>query len=97
LKAKGLKGWLKGFTEPVTLLTPINLIGEVANPISLSFRLMGNVLAGTIIMALYYGMLPMLAYIISPALHFYFDVFAGVLQSFIFVMLSMIYVSGAME
>ena len=97
LKAKGLKGWLKGFTEPVTLLTPINIIGEVANPISLSFRLMGNVLAGTIIMALYYGMLPMLAYIISPALHFYFDVFAGVLQSFIFVMLSMIYVSGAME
>ena len=97
LKAKGLKGWLKGFTEPVTLLTPINLIGEVANPISLSFRLMGNVLAGPIIMALYYGMLPMLAYIISPALHFYFDVFAGVLQSFIFVMLSMIYVSGAME
>lgn len=97
LKAKGLKGWLKGFTEPVTLLTPINLIGEVANPISLSFRLMGNVLAGTIIMALYYGMLPMLAYIISPALHFYFDLFAGVLQSFIFVMLSMIYVSGAME
>ncbi|MFQ9798818.1 MAG: F0F1 ATP synthase subunit A [Clostridia bacterium] len=52
-------------------MTPINLIGEVANPISLSFRLMGNVLAGTIIMALYYGMLPMLAYIISPALHFY--------------------------
>ena len=97
LKAKGLKGWLKGFTQPVVLLTPINLIGEVANPISLSFRLMGNVLAGTIIMALYYGMLPMIMYVISPALHFYFDVFAGVLQSFIFVMLSMIYVSGAME
>ena len=97
LKAKGLKGWLKGFTEPVAFLTPINLIGEVANPVSLSFRLMGNVLAGTIIMGLYYGMLPYLTYIITPALHFYFDVFAGLLQSYIFMMLSMIYVSGAME
>lgn len=97
LKAKGIKGWLKGFTEPVAFLTPINLIGEVANPISLSFRLMGNVLAGTIIMGLYYGMLPYFAYLISPALHFYFDLFAGLLQSYIFMMLSMIYVSGAME
>ncbi len=97
LKAKGIKGWLKGFTEPVAFLTPINVIGEVANPVSLSFRLMGNVLAGTIIMGLYYGMLPYLTYIITPALHFYFDVFAGLLQSYIFMMLSMIYVSGGME
>lgn len=97
IKAKGVKGWLKALTEPVAFLTPINIIGEVANPVSLSFRLMGNVLAGTIIMGLYYGMLPYLTYIITPALHFYFDVFAGLLQSYIFMMLSMIYVSGAME
>lgn len=97
IRAKGIKGRLKALTEPVALLTPINLIGEVANPISLAFRLMGNILAGTIIMALYYGMLPYFAYLITPALHFYFDLFAGVLQSFIFMMLSMIYVSGAME
>lgn len=97
IKAKGIKGWLKALTEPVAFLTPINIIGEVANPISLSFRLMGNVLAGTIIMGLYYGLLPMLTYIIAPALHFYFDIFSGLLQSYIFMMLSMIYVSGAME
>ncbi len=58
---------------------------------------MGNVLAGTIIMGLYYGMLPMITHILTPALHFYFDVFAGLLQAYIFMMLSMIYVSGAME
>ena len=90
-------GRLKSLTEPIALLTPINVIGEVANPISLSFRLMGNILAGTIIMALYYGMMPYFAYLLTPALHFYFDLFAGILQSFIFMMLSMIYVSGAME
>jgi len=97
IKAKGVKGWLKALTEPVALLTPINLIGEVANPVSLSFRLMGNLLAGTIIMGLIYALLPYIAYVFTPPLHFYFDLFAGVLQSYIFVMLSMIYVSGAME
>lgn len=97
IKAKGVLGWLKALTEPVAVLTPINLIGEVANPVSLSFRLLGNVLAGTIIMGIYYALLPTLFYLFSPALHFYFDLFAGVLQSYIFVMLSMIYVSGAME
>lgn len=97
IKAKGVKGWLKALTEPVALLTPINLIGEVANPISLSFRLMGNLLAGTIIMGLIYSLLPYVTYVVTPALHFYFDLFAGVLQSYIFIMLSMIYVSGAME
>ena len=97
IKAKGVKGWLKALTEPVVFLTPINIIGEIANPISLSFRLMGNILAGTVIMGIYYALLPYFAYLISPALHFYFDVFAGVLQSYIFMMLSMIYVSGGME
>ena len=97
IKCKGIKSWLKGFTEPIVLLTPINIIGEVANPISLSFRLFGNILAGTIILGLYYALLPMWAHLVTPALHFYFDVFAGILQSFVFMMLSMNYVSGAME
>ena len=97
IKAKGIKGWLKALTEPVVFLTPINIIGEVANPISLSFRLMGNILAGTVIMGIYYTLVPYFAYLVAPALHFYFDVFAGILQSYIFMMLSMIYVSGGME
>lgn len=97
IRAKGIGGWLKALTEPVAFLTPINIIGEVANPVSLSFRLMGNLLAGTIIMGLIYTLLPYVTYVVTPALHFYFDLFAGVLQSYIFIMLSMIYVSGAME
>jgi F-type H+-transporting ATPase subunit a len=97
IRSNGVLKRLKSLTEPIALLTPINIIGEIANPISLAFRLMGNILAGTIIMALYYGLLPYFAYLIAPALHFYFDLFAGVLQSFIFMMLSMVYVSGAME
>jgi len=95
--AKGLWGWLKGLTEPIILLTPLNIIGELANPISLSFRLFGNILGGTIIMGLYYNLPWFLMLGIPSALHAYFDIFAGVLQAFIFVMLSMTFVSNTMD
>ncbi len=79
-------------------LLPLNVIGELANPVSLSFRLFGNIVGGVIIMGLIYAALPGLLKIGIPAvLHIYFDLFSGVLQSFIFVMLSMIFVSGAIE
>lgn len=97
IKSKGILAWLKGLTEPMFLLTPLNIIGELANPVSLSFRMFGNILGGTIIMGLYWN-LPWFALLGIPVfLHGYFDVFAGVLQSFIFIMLSMTFVSGAME
>jgi F-type H+-transporting ATPase subunit a len=98
VKAKGTLKYLKSLTEPVVLLTPLNIIGELANPVSLSFRLFGNIIGGTILMGLYYGLLPVFVKVGFPAfLHFYFDVFAGVLQAFVFTMLSMVFVSGAME
>jgi F-type H+-transporting ATPase subunit a len=97
IKEKGVFKWLKTLTEPFVLLTPLNVIGELANPISLSFRLFGNILGGTIIMGLYYN-LPWFTLIGIPvALHAYFDIFAGVLQAFIFVMLSMTFVASAMD
>lgn len=97
IKSKGVGKWLKGMTEPMWPMTPLNVIGELASPVSLSFRLFGNILGGTIIMGLYYN-LPWYTLIgIPSALHGYFDVFAGVLQAFIFVMLSMTFVSSAMD
>lgn len=98
VKSKGI-GYFKGFLEPAPILLPLNIIGELATPISLSFRLFGNILGGTIIMGLVYAMFPKIVIIlgIPAALHTYFDLFAGVLQAFIFVMLSMTFVSSAME
>ncbi len=97
IKVKGVGKWAKGLTEPLWPMTPLNIIGELANPVSLSFRLFGNILGGTIIMTLYYN-LPWYALLGVPAaLHAYFDVFAGVLQAFIFVMLSMTFVSSAID
>lgn len=93
---KGVGTYLKGYLEPAWPFLPLNLIGEIANPLSLSFRLFGNIVGGTILMGLYYGMLPWFLQLGLPSLmHAYLDVFAGVLQAFVFTMLSMIFVSGA--
>jgi F-type H+-transporting ATPase subunit a len=97
VKEHGVLSWLKGLTEPMWPLTPLNVIGELANPISLSFRLFGNILGGTIIMGLYYNLPWFVLLGIPVALHAYFDIFAGLLQAFIFVMLSMTFVSSAMD
>lgn len=95
--AGGFLGYLKGYTEPMAFLTPLNVIGELANPISLSFRLFGNIMSGGIIMTLLYNALGYIAPIFTAPLHAYFDVFSGLLQTFIFVMLTMIFVGGIAE
>ena len=92
---------LRHFTslfEPVPVLFPINLIGEIANPISISLRLFANLLSGVIIMALWYGMLPIFVNIgIPAALHVYCDLFSGCIQTYVFCMLTMVYVNDKME
>jgi len=95
-KSLGFLGYFKSFADPA-FLTPLNVIGELANPVSLSFRLFGNILSGVIIMGLLYSALGYFAPIITPVLHGYFDVFSGLLQTFIFAMLTMIFISSAME
>lgn len=90
----GLGGYLKSFGDPVPLLAPLNIIGELANPISLSFRLFGNVMSGGIILTLLYQWLGYLAPVIALPLHAYFDIFSGLLQTFIFIMLTMIFIGG---
>ena len=83
--------------QPLPFLFPINLIGEVAVPFSLGLRLFGNVLSGTVIMALFYGLVPIFVKIGVPAvLHAYFDVFSGCIQTYVFCMLTMTYVKDKM-
>lgn len=75
---------------------PINLIGEIAVPISLSLRLFANILSGTVIMALIYGLLSKFAIGWPGVLHVYFDLFSGAIQTYVFCMLTMTYISNAM-
>lgn len=105
LRRKGF-GYIKGFLEPHPVMLPMNIVGELATPISLGFRLFGNITGGLVIMSLLYGALGSIqvfgfaigSLIPIPALlHIYFDLFAGILQSFIFSMLTMVFVAMAMD
>ena len=87
-------GAVKELFQPVPFLFPINLIGEIAVPISLSLRLFGNVLAGTVIMALIYGLLSKVAFVWPGILHAYFDVFSGAIQTYVFCMLTMVFIGN---
>lgn len=84
--------------KPLPILFPINLIGEFATPLSMSLRLFGNIMAGTIMMALWYGLLPVFAKLGIPAfLHVYFDLFSGAIQTFVFAMLTMTFITDKRE
>lgn len=79
--------------QPIPLLFPINLIGELAVPFSLSIRLFGNVLSGTVIMGLLYGLLNQFALAWPAVLHVYFDIFSGCIQTYVFCMLTMVFIT----
>ena len=54
IRENGFLGWLKGFTEPVAVMTPMNLISEIASPVSMAFRHFGNVVGGSVLTTLVY-------------------------------------------
>lgn len=99
IKKSGLGARLKELTEPMWLLTPLNVIGEFALPVSLSMRLFGNILAGSIITLLVYtvmkGFAPFgyLGFLVTPFFHVYFDIFSGLIQTYIFFTLASFFLS----
>ena len=162
IKNNGFVGWLKGFTEPIVVMTPMNIVGEIAQPVSMGFRHFGNVAGGGVITTLIYtslslasaavmnlitangwavsavlivagaallvlwkkrsklvamifgiiclvlgvfgllevtGLLsgvPVLAYGLPAVLSCYFDLFSGFVQAYVFSLLTMVYISGAL-
>jgi len=91
-----LKGWkhIKGLGEPFILFLPMNIVSELAKPVSLAMRLFGNIFGGAIIMAMISGAIALFVPVL-PSL--YFDIFSGLLQSFIFTMLTMVFITLAIE
>lgn len=96
-KYQKVSGVIKGLCDPWPIWAPINIIGDIAVPISLSLRLFANVLSGTVMMALIYGLLGFIATAWPAALHVYFDLFSGAIQTYVFSMLTMTYINNAIE
>lgn len=108
IRYKGLGGYLKGFLEPIPVMLPLNILSEIATPVSMSFRHFGNIAGGMVITTLLMGALsalstalhlpiPLLQIGIPGVLSLYFDLFSGCIQAFIFSMLTMAYVGSARE
>lgn len=96
IKHQKVSGFLKGLCDPWPFWAPINIIGDVAVPISMSLRLFANVLSGTVMLALIYSLLPIFVKIGIPSvLHIYFDLFSGAIQTYVFCMLTMTYITDA--
>ena len=91
---KGLGGWVKNLAEPVAIVAPINILEIFIRPLSLCMRLFGNVIGAFIIMELIKFFVPM---IIPIPFSFYFDIFDGLLQAYIFVFLTAIFMSEKLE
>lgn len=93
-KQKGVKGRLKAFTKPLAIVTPINLLEIIIKPLSLCMRLFGNIIGAFIIMELIKAVVPV---VLPVALSLYFDIFDGLLQAYIFVFLTALYIKEAVE
>lgn len=106
--------YIKGLCSPIAM-TPLNVIGEIATPVSMAFRHYGNVLSGSVIGVLiatglsglshillgwlpgFLGEFPFLQVGLPAILSLYFDLFSGLLQAYIFAMLTMLYVAGGFD
>ncbi|MGN0642412.1 MAG: F0F1 ATP synthase subunit A [Huintestinicola sp.] len=119
IKTNGLGGYFKSFAEPVAVITPINILSEVATPLAMALRMFGNISSGMIISSIVYAFLTVLSNVVYNAvnlqqlaalnyfhifqigipavLSIYFDFFSGVIQSYVFIMLTMAYVGQAAE
>lgn len=94
IRFQGIGQYLKGFIDPNPLFLPINIIGELATPISLGLRLFGNILSGSVIMGLVYSVTGYGALVVAPLLHCYFDVFSGFIQTLVFCTLTTMFIAG---
>ena len=92
ITSNGVIKYTKSFFEPMPLLFPINLIGEITLPVSLALRLLGNIMSGVVLSKIIFGLFKW--YIIIPVLPVYnaiFDIFFGVIQTAVFLLLTIIF------
>jgi len=91
IASRGLRGYLGTYMEPHPLMLPFNLIGEVTRTISLSIRLFGNMMSGTMIAAIALAIAPLFFPIIMNVL----GLLIGVIQAYIFSILALVYIASA--
>ncbi|HEY3845447.1 MAG TPA: F0F1 ATP synthase subunit A [Acidimicrobiales bacterium] len=98
IKARGLKKYFKHYATPYGVMTPINVIEEITKPITLTFRLFGNIFSGLLMISVIVTLLPVYASWIGLVIWKPFDeLFIGAIQAFIFALLTIIYLGLGMS
>jgi F-type H+-transporting ATPase subunit a len=91
IKTKGIKAYLNEYIQPMFFMAPLNIIGELSKVVSISFRLYGNIMGGSIIILVVSDLVYSL--VLPPALNAFFGLFVGTIQAFVFTMLTLVYIS----
>jgi len=91
IKSKGFKAYVKEYFQPIFFMMPLNVIGELAKIVSISFRLFGNIMGGSIIILVISHLIYSL--VLPPLLYGFFGLFVGTIQAFVFTMLTIVYIS----
>ena len=94
IRKNGFGHWAKHFAQPIPIVAPIMILEIVIRPLSLCMRLFGNMLAGFVVMELLKAIVPL---IIPIPISFYFDIFDGLLQAYVFVFLTSLFMNEEME
>lgn len=94
IHAKGGRGFIKSFAQPMAIMTPINILEVFIRPLSLCMRLFGNILGGFVVMELIKYFVPA---IIPIPFSFYFDIFDGLIQAYVFVFLTSLFIKESIE
>ena len=97
IRQKGVGGRIKSMAQPTPVILPINILSNIAVPISLACRLFGNMLGGMIVIDLLYFALGNFAVGAPAVLGLYFNVFHPLIQAFIFITLSLTFINEAIE
>ncbi|MHB8763900.1 MAG: F0F1 ATP synthase subunit A [Deferrisomatales bacterium] len=95
IRANGWRGYLNEYFQPFAFMFPLNVIGELAKVVSISFRLYGNIMGGSIIILVVSHLVRYL--VLPPLLNVFFGVFVGTVQAFVFAMLTLTYISVAVQ
>ena len=95
VRMRGGIRYLKGFLEPYPFMLPLNIVSEIAKPISHSFRLFGNTFGGAILVTVVSAKFaPVL---VPAALNAFYGLFVGAIQAFVFAILTVAYINVAVE
>ena len=93
MRHRGLVAHLRHYVEPIFFMLPIEIAGEIARTLSLTFRLFGNMMGEEIVVSILFLVLPLLV----PVPMMIFSIFTGFIQAYIFTILTITYLAGAVK